>query len=394
MFHSRLVGRVKLSIYSAISFAVVLSIIIVLNNSISNLSLQSITVDGPPHDTRQNLRSGSGHQLLLYVKEEVKDHTHILANVTGKKRIQKLKPTNRERGFHVRVTEFLGGHRCSVQFFMTWISPASLFGPREFLAVESLFKAHPRGCLVIISETMDSAPGYTRLKPLLDHRFRLLPVTPDLPFLFKNTPAESWFDEIKKGKKDAGTIPLAQNLSNLIRFAVLYKYGGVYLDTDFIILKDLFGLRNSIGAQSVDSSGNWTRLNNAVLIFDKNHPLLYLFMEEFASTFNGYRWGHNGPYLVSRVVGRVSAGHNCNFTVLPPMAFYPVSWTRIGRLFGKPDSRAGSKWVEAKLVQLNRRSYGVHLWNRMSSGLKIEEGSAMGRLFSTHCVICKRIYSS
>ncbi|TQD87793.1 hypothetical protein C1H46_026645 [Malus baccata] len=237
--------------------------------------------------------------------------------------------------------------------------------------------------------------GYRILKPLKDSGFKVHAVTPDLSFLLKNTPAESWFAEMKRGKRDPGEIPLAQNLSNLIRLAVLYKYGGVYLDTDFIVLKSFSGLRNSIGAQSVDVvSKNWTRLNNAVLIFDMNHPLLYKFMEEFALTFDGNKWGHNGPYLVSRVVLRVQNRPGYNFTILPPLAFYPVDWSRIGGLFKKPGSPAQSRWIREKLLQLSGETYGVHLWNKQSSREVVEEGSIMQRLISDRCIICNDIYSS
>lgn len=297
------------------------------------------------------------------------------------------------RQFHGRVLQFFDPG-CDVRVFMTWISPATSFGSREFLAVESLFKAHPNGCLMILSRTLDSVRGYRILKPLIDRRFKVQAVTPDLSFLFDDTPAETWLNDIKRGNKDPGEIPLAQNLSNLMRLAVLYKYGGVYLDTDFIVLKPLTGLRNSIGAQSVDvASKNWTRLNNAVLIFDMKHPLLWSFLEEFASTFDGNRWGHNGPYLVSRVVQRVETTPGLNFIVLPPMAFYPVDWTKIGGLFERPKSEAQSRWVKAKLLQLSGDTYGVHLWNKQSSSLLIEEGSIMGKLISDHCIICKDVYS-
>ncbi|MBA0588156.1 hypothetical protein Gorai_001269 [Gossypium raimondii] len=295
--------------------------------------------------------------------------------------------------FHGRVQEFFN-HKCEVHFFMTWISTAESFGTREILAVESVFKAHPHGCLMILSRTLDSAQGHMILKPLLDRGFKVQAVTPDLPFLLKNTPAEAWFNDIKSGEKDPGGIPLAQNLSNLMRLAALYKYGGVYLDTDFIVLKSFKGLKNTIGAQSINSAKNWTRLNNAVLVFDMNHPLLYKFIEEFALTFDGNKWGHNGPYMVSRVVHRVEGRPGYNFTILPPVAFYPVDWIKIVRLFKVPSQQADPKWFEAKLQELNEKSYGLHLWNKQSSKLMVEEGSAMGKLLSEHCVLCNQIYSS
>ncbi|KAK8577345.1 hypothetical protein V6N13_027624 [Hibiscus sabdariffa] len=296
--------------------------------------------------------------------------------------------------FHGRVLEFFN-NKCELQFFMTWISTADSFGRREILAVESVFKAHPNGCLMILSRTMDSPQGYTVLKPLLGLGFNVRAVAPDFQFLLKNTPAEAWFDKIQSGKKDPGVIPLAQNLSNLMRLAVLYKYGGIYLDTDFIVVNSFKGLKNTVGAQSIDSaSKNWTRLNNAVLVFDMNHPLLFKFIEEFALTFDGNKWGHNGPYMVSRVVHRVEGRPGYNFTILPPMAFYPVDWIKIVKLFKMPKTRAESKWVEAKLHQLNGQSYAVHLWNKQSGKLKVEEGSVMGRLISEHCVLCKQVYAS
>ncbi|KAJ4831331.1 hypothetical protein Tsubulata_033710 [Turnera subulata] len=291
--------------------------------------------------------------------------------------------------FHARVTEFLK-NACTVQFYMIWLSPVSGFGRREFLAMDSLFKANPHACLIIVSKSMDSSRGYRILKPLLDLGFKVLAVTPDLPILVKNTPAEAWLNELKSGRKDPGYIPLSVNLSNMIRVALLIKYGGVYLDTDFIVLKDFKGLRNVLGAQVVDEvTGKWTQLNGAMLIFDANHPLLIDFQQEFATTFNGNNWGHNGPKLISRVIQRIGTRPGYDFEVLPPKAFYPVDWIKIRKLFKKPANGAELRWVENMLLELND-SYALHLWNKRSRELVIEDDSVMDRLISKHCVVCQQ----
>lgn len=366
-----------------------------LRSSIVQVQLRSMQEESDhDHDRDRDLEVDDESWNLLVPPFNVREGERIAWLRQKLPKFEIFKSNNITRLFHGRVMEFFS-RDCEVRFFMTWISPAGSFGRREFLAVESLFKTHPRGCLMILSRSMDSRRGNRILKPLLDRGFKVNAVTPDLPFLFKNTPAKAWFNEMKRGKKDPGEIPLAQNLSNLLRLAVLYKYGGVYMDTDFILLKPLSELRNSIGAQSMDmETKRWTRLNNAVLVFDMNHPLLLRFMEEFARTFDGNKWGHNGPYMVSRVVERVGNKPGFGFAVLPPMAFYPVDWNKIGRLFKKPKNRADSKWVNAKLLQLSGETYGIHLWNRQTSRLIIEEGSVMGRLISDHCVICQQIYSS
>ncbi|CAN1142324.1 Uncharacterized protein At4g19900 [Linum perenne] len=300
---------------------------------------------------------------------------------------QILKSDNLTNKFQNRVQEFITGCAGGQLFFMTWISPSGSFGEREFLSMESLFKSNPDGCLIILSRSLDSRKGQRILEPLLDRGFKVAAIAPNLDHLFRGTPVESWFEDLKLGEKDPGEISLAQNLSNLIRLAVLYKYGGVYLDTDVIILKSFRGLRNSIGAQSSDVVTNkWTRLNNAVLIFHENHPLVYEFMAEFASTFDGSRWGHNGPYLVSRVVERFEGG---NFSIMAPMAFYPAYWNKIGGYFRKPQTKADSRWVNAKLLQLSGKTYAVHLWNKESKSFRIEQGSILWNLISRHCIICQ-----
>ncbi|KAK4787812.1 hypothetical protein SAY86_011645 [Trapa natans] len=293
--------------------------------------------------------------------------------------------------FSARMKGFLGNSSCKGKFFMTWISSLDSFGDREAFAVESLFSSHPAACLVIVSHSMDSTEGTQMLRPFTEKGFKATAISPDFAYLFKNTPAQLWFSRLVKGSVDPGEVPLGQNLSNLLRLSLLYKYGGVYLDTDVVVLRSLTQLRNVIGAQTVDGrTGNWSRLNNAVLAFDKGHPLLYKFIEEFALTFDGSKWGHNGPYLVSRVVGRVNRRDGLNFTVVPPPAFYPVDWSRVQSLFKGPRGQLHSKWLLDKYRHISRESYAVHLWNRQSRRMRIEKDSVMDRILWEHCVFCTR----
>lgn len=49
------------------------------------------------------------------------------------------------------------------------------------------------------------------------------------------------------GADSPGNVPHGQNLSNLLRLALLNWYGGAYLDADVVVLGPLSGLRNTIG---------------------------------------------------------------------------------------------------------------------------------------------------
>ncbi|XP_062016974.1 uncharacterized protein LOC133733352 [Rosa rugosa] len=290
--------------------------------------------------------------------------------------------------FPTRMREFFSGNSsgssCKIRFFMTWISSKTL-GNRELLAVESVFKSHPNACLVIVSNSLDSYKGLEILKPFSDLGFRVMAIAPDFDYLFHNTPAEAWFFGLRKGNVRPGGVSIGQNLSNVLRLALLYKFGGIYLDTDVIVLRSLSKMKNVIGAQTIDlKTGNWSRLNNAVLVFDKNHPLLFKFIQEFALTFDGNKWGHNGPYLVSRVVSRISEKPNpgFNFTVVTPSAFYPVNWSRIRSIFCGPKDEVYSKWLLTKLKHIRSHSFALHLWNSQSRRLKVQKGSIIDHIMS------------
>lgn len=412
----RLIGRPQILIFSMVFSATVL-MIIHADSIISNLSLHSTSFGSdeipnlfPSYRASEETKltqPGTGSQTGTLIPPLNSTRESRIAWLQEKlPELHIFRVSERAERFHERVMKFFGDE-CRARFFMIWLSPADQFGPREFLSIDSLFKAHPSGCLLVISGSMDSAHGLRNLKPAIEKGFKVISVTPNLPFLVDNTPARAWLEEMKGGKRDPGVIPLGQNLSNLIRLAFLYKYGGVYVDMDFIVLRKFDGLRNTIGAQTIETvARNRTAptltLNNAVLVFDPAHLLVYKFLEEFSSTFNGNKWGFNGPFLITRVMKRLGlssvlgSGHvgGCNFTVLPPEAFYPVDWIRIGRLFRSPRNRREAQWVEDEVMRLNRVAYGIHLWNKRSRRMRIEEGSVMEKLVSEHCVICRGISGS
>ncbi|ONI10353.1 hypothetical protein PRUPE_4G042800 [Prunus persica] len=376
-----------------------------------NLAGDSVSNWVPAHVSSSSSSSKISSSVMYVVKEEnapmfLKTHLPPLHNPRNsmvpipkfslqrprrirkhKRKLKSLPPEPKLSLFSTRMRDFFAGNSssCKVRFFMTWIS-FKTFGNRELLAVESLFKFHPNACLAIVSNSLDSEKGSQILRPFSEMDFRVMAISPDFDYLFKNTPAEAWYSELRTGKVNPGGVSLGQNLSNLLRLALLYKFGGIYLDTDVIVLKSLSKLRNVIGAQAIDAqTGNWSRLNNAVLVFDKNHPLIFKFIQEFALTFDGNKWGHNGPYLVSRVVSRVRENPKnpgFNFTVLTPSAFYPFNWSRIRSLFRGPKDELHSKWLLAKLRHICSQSFALHLWNSQSRRLNVEKGSIIDHLMS------------
>ena len=144
-------------------------------------------------------------------KEDHQSSVILPSNLTEEERIawfrkkappgfEILKSKNMTKEFHGRVLEFFN-NECAVQILMTWISPVAL-------DLECVFKVHPHGCLLILSRDMDFIQGYKILKPLLDPKHRVAAITPDLSFMFKKTPAETWFEEMV----NLGEIPFSESI--------------------------------------------------------------------------------------------------------------------------------------------------------------------------------------
>ena len=190
IFGYRIVSRVKSPVFSIILFALLI-VFMFADTIISNVSLQSAAftekenseVLQTPKFTRKIKSDVSPVPLNIYTERKIISVESVDSDSSlGVREEQKIGRFRRKlpeyeifrsddlaKKFHGRVLEFLN-QKCEVQFFMTWISTAGSFGRREILAVESVFNAHPHGCLMILSRTMDSVHGYGILKPLLDRK--------------------------------------------------------------------------------------------------------------------------------------------------------------------------------------------------------------------------------
>ncbi|KAL3011562.1 hypothetical protein AAZX31_07G205000 [Glycine max] len=110
------------------------------------------------------------------------------------------------------------------------------------LVSESLLFHHPDACVVVFSEMVELdffkesfvKDGYKVAVAIL--RYKVAVATPMLDELLKDMPAHIfatvWFEWKKTGF-------CSTHYSELIHLAALYKYGGIYLDSDIIVLKPI-----------------------------------------------------------------------------------------------------------------------------------------------------------
>lgn len=132
--------------------------------------------------------------------------------------------------------------------------------------------------------------------------------------------------------------------SDILRYEILYRYGGIYVDTDVEPLRPFDDLLGDNG----DLFIGWEDerlLCPTVMGSPRAHPAIATLLFALPGWFRKYRNAspnrQTGPYFVTRHLRGRS-----DVRLFPPEVFYPVHWSEKARLGGPyPDE-----------------SYAVHHW--------------------------------
>ncbi|KAG8494602.1 hypothetical protein CXB51_011960 [Gossypium anomalum] len=283
------------------------------------------------------------------------------------------------------VDAFFKKGKCDMRVFMIWNSPPWMYSVRHQRGLESLLAQHRDACVLVFSETIEL--DFFKDSFLKDG-YKVAVAMPNLDELLKDTPthvfASVWF---KWRKTKFYTI----HYSELVRLAALYKYGGIYLDSDIIVLKPLLTLNNSVGLEDQGSS-----LNGALMAFRKESPFIMECLNEFYLTFDDTRLRWNGADLLSRVAKRFSNEKNISIkqpelNVQPSAVFFPISSQHIIRYFVSPTTESEKLQQDALFNRILTESVTFHFWNSLTSALIPEPKSLVARLINHPCIHCSEL---
>lgn len=175
-----------------------------------------------------------------------------------------------------------------------------------------------------------------------------------------------------------------QNKADFIRINILKDFGGIYLDTDVILLKNLDRFLHHhyvMGYErpNISEAANYF-LCNAVIMSEPNNELLkewiHIYNSSWGEDFIGWWMGHSVV-----VPSHLRKKYNYLMTLLPNFMFYPFLWDDLS-ILGDTDNHKSYN-----------ESYGVHLWDTESSKTNLlpndinyfkNKKNAFVRLFSKH----------
>ncbi|XP_067125780.1 lactosylceramide 4-alpha-galactosyltransferase-like [Centruroides vittatus] len=236
---------------------------------------------------------------------------------------------------------------------------------RQACAIESAAVHHRRSPInVMILKDFDYVYGLTnRYSNIRLNRI-------DLNDISEGTPLEEWFRS-KKWSKSKYSVT---ELSDALRMLLIWKFGGMYLDLDIVVLRPVYAIKNFIIMQDK------AYVNNAIFRFDQWHNFLYRCLLNFQKNYNETVWGSTGPNLFTKIVKdyckieslkRLSA-KNCDMDVLPEYAAFPIHYSKWQDYFRPPTS---------SLLNILKESFAIHVWNNLSKNETIQIGT--GSVYET-----------
>ncbi|TQD70788.1 hypothetical protein C1H46_043684 [Malus baccata] len=250
------------------------------------------------------------------------------------------------------VDVFFRKGKCEMRVFMVWNSPPWMYTVRQQRGLESLLSRHRDACVLVLSETIEL--DFFKNNFLKDG-YKVAVAMPNLDELLRDTPTHIFASAWSEWRK---TKYYATHYSELVRLAALYKYGGIYLDSDIIVLKPLSSLHNSVGKEDRPAGSS---LNGAVMAFNRRSPFIMECLKEFYMTYDDTRLRLNGADLLTRVARRY---------------------------FTAPSTETEKAQQDALFRKILDESLTFHFWNSLTSALIPEPESLATRLIDHPCIRC------
>lgn len=132
-----------------------------------------------------------------------------------------------------------------LNFFLFWSTKREDFKLKHFRVIDSIFRYHPNARLHIFTKSMNISDFsfYLENYDVVHH-----PLEPNT--IFEDTPLERWAYNIDEWQKSSNFF---SHVTDAMRLALLWKYGGVYLDIDAPVLRNIDNIRNAVGVQHPSS---------------------------------------------------------------------------------------------------------------------------------------------
>lgn len=194
-----------------------------------------------------------------------------------------------------------------------------------------------------------------------------------------DTPADLWWQHHSGDLFASGYMSV--HMSDLLRLVSLYRWGGIYMDLDFVVRRSFDQMPATFGSEEIPGY-----VANAMMGYGRHgvgHMIVGELLSEFVRHYNPHVFAANGPALLKRVFRDLCGTdklRECTLIkIFPKEVFYAVYGTEWERLFDKEHA------VDS--MRRFNESMAVHMWNALTAGVPVRlgENSAYERLAREFC---------
>lgn len=248
--------------------------------------------------------------------------------------------------------------------------------PRQACAIESAATLNPDWKVFVLTLTNRNSEDdlfFARVWSLLNVHIMKI----NLGEFSNKTPTGKLFRNGLKTKPEW----LVAHTSDILRYTTLYRYAGVYMDLDMILMTSLNGLPANFAGQQVDTSE--LNIGAGIIGFgadEVGRSLVGTIVDDLGENFRGEFWDESSVGVLTKAIRNIcgtnlvanATQEQCKgFKLYPPESFYSIPWTDEGKdMFFKEDL------YEQGMAELNS-SLGTHLWNALTANRVSERGKTV-----------------
>ena len=280
----------------------------------------------------------------------------------------------------------------SLNIFFIETSGRFCLSARQACGIESAARSNPKATItlymeknpIVINNDQQKRKVDCVITNLLLRQFENVRIVrEDLLGYLEGTP---FWEFYRTGPFNQSTTPLVHR-SDVIRVALLWKKGGVYLDLDCIVMRPLDELNNTVGTVR-DFIPNW--VENGVMAFSAGHPFLHFLMKSMVLDFRWDNYLSLGPSALAGAMmdfcnrndlpGNkwLTCWRNSSLFIQPADSFYAIGSGRAD-VFYQPEADPAD-WDKLQ------NSFLSHIYDS-SSGRIVPFGSLYAKLANKYCPV-------
>ena len=267
------------------------------------------------------------------------------------------------------------------QLLFHLVFTASTFKWHHWRTVESIFYHHPFAKVTIHSNTLQQS----EFDVFTEAGYLIKVNNVSLHDMLKDSPAEEFISKLSS----ATSGPHWQSHQiDLLRLLVLYKWGGIYMDNDMIVVNPLDSLKNILTWENANNHS----ISGSFMALDRDNRFLRDSLVAFAKHYDGSKLTQtaNGPDLLTSVwnqwkeKGQVVAMRSALFYMFSESDMMSECLLTSSSF----DDRIKFLKEEAYAVRLNLNFLG----EKETHSMKLSIGTICKYAFNSFCVLCNNQY--